>query len=109
MHPLAEKWRRRPRPAATTVTVLQLLPADPAHANSPSCAKAIELINAAIDVSGGTMDDATTRALSDRLSGVAALAVGEEREAITGYADALIDETVADLGPATDELNRVCA
>lgn len=55
------------------------------------------------------MDDATTRALSDRLSGVAALAVGEEREAITGYADALIDETVSDLGPATDELNRVCA
>ncbi|MFQ6229470.1 hypothetical protein [Nocardia sp. NPDC002869] len=94
---------------ATTVTALQLLPAAPAHANSPSCAKAIELINAAIDVSGGTMDDATTRALSDRLSGVAALAVGEEREAITGYADALIDETVSDLGPATDELNRVCA
>ncbi|MFI9534082.1 hypothetical protein ACIG56_12635 [Nocardia fusca] len=94
---------------ATTVAFLQLLPATPAHASSPSCAKAIELINAAIDVSGGTMDDATTRALSDRLSGVAALAVGEEREAITGYADALIDETVADLGPATDELNRVCA
>lgn len=88
---------------------LQFTPVAPAHASSPSCVKAIELINAAIDNSGGTMDDATTRALSDRLSGVAALAVGAEKEAITGYANALIDENVTDLSPATDELNRVCA
>ncbi|WP_433200863.1 hypothetical protein ACQP1G_09270 [Nocardia sp. CA-107356] len=94
---------------ATAAATLQLLPAAPAQAQSPSCAKAIELINAAIDMSGGTMDDATTRALSDRLSGLAALAVGVEKDAITGYANALVDENITDLDPATDELNRVCA
>lgn len=94
---------------ATAAAVLQVVPAAPARAMSPSCAKAIELINAAVDTSGGTMDDATTRALSERLTGVAVVAVGEERDVITGYADALIDENVTDLTPATDELNRVCA
>lgn len=94
---------------ATAAAALLIVPAAPAYAKSPSCTKAIELINAALDISGGTMDDATTRALSDRLSGVAALAVGAEKDAITGYADALVDDNVTDLTPATDELNRVCA
>ncbi|MFI6959969.1 hypothetical protein ACIBJI_41705 [Nocardia sp. NPDC050408] len=85
------------------------LPAAPAHAQSPHCAKAIELINIAIDTSGGTLDESTATALSDRLSGLADLAQGTEKDAITAYADALVDENVASLDPYTDELNRVCA
>ncbi|WP_406232274.1 hypothetical protein [Nocardia sp. NBC_01009] len=94
---------------ATAAAALQVLPAAPAHAKSPSCAKAIELINAAIAISGDNLDDATQHALSDRLSGLAALAVGEEKDAITGYANALVDDNITDLDPATNELNRVCA
>jgi hypothetical protein len=94
---------------ATAAVAIQVLPAAPAQAKSPTCAKAIELINAAIDISGESLDDATQQALSERLSGIAVLAVGEEKDAITGYANALVDENITDLDPATEELNRVCA
>ncbi|MFD4405757.1 hypothetical protein ACFWPH_23665 [Nocardia sp. NPDC058499] len=93
---------------ATAAAALQALPAAPAHAMSPGCAKAIELINIAVDTSGGTMDAATSQALSDRLLGVAELAVGAEKDAIAGYARALVDDSVTDLTPATDQLNRAC-
>ncbi|MEV5835759.1 hypothetical protein [Nocardia sp. NPDC052112] len=86
-----------------------LLPATPAYAQSPSCAKAIELINIAIDNGGGTMDQATATALSERLTGLGDFAQGAEKDAITAYARALIDDGVAELDPYTDELNRVCA
>ncbi|MFE7741518.1 hypothetical protein [Nocardia sp. NPDC057455] len=85
------------------------LPAAPAHAQSPQCAKAIELINVAIDTSGGTLDGATATALSGRLSGLADLAQGAEKDVISAYASALVDDNVSDLNPYTDELNRVCA
>lgn len=54
------------------------------------------------------MDDATAHSLSDRLSGLAVLAGGEEQAAIVGYANALVDDNITDLDPATDEPNRVC-
>ncbi|MGK8505303.1 hypothetical protein [Nocardia asiatica] len=88
---------------------LLFLPAAPAHAQSPQCAKAIELINIAIDTSGGTLDEATATALSGRLGGLADTTQGPEKDAIAAYAYALIDDNVADLTPYTDELNRVCA
>ncbi|MEV6430434.1 hypothetical protein [Nocardia sp. NPDC051463] len=94
---------------AISVGTLIALPTTPAHAKSLSCAKAIELINIAIDTTGGTMDEATATALSGRLSGLAEMAQGAERDAIAAYAGALIDGEVADLGPFTDELNRACA
>ncbi|MFE7800948.1 hypothetical protein [Nocardia sp. NPDC057440] len=94
---------------AIAAGALIALPAAPAHAQSPSCAKAIELINIAIDTTGGTMDEATATALSGRLSGLAAMAQGAQRDAIEAYAGALISDEVADLTPFTDELNRACA
>ncbi|MGW4092854.1 hypothetical protein [Nocardia sp. NPDC004750] len=94
--------------AAAAATLL-FLPAAPAQAQSPFCARAIELINLAIDTSGGTMDTATATALSDRLGGLALFAQGAEKDVITAYADALVDDNVTDLDPYTDELNRVCA
>ncbi|MGW4327411.1 hypothetical protein ACWEKR_16115 [Nocardia sp. NPDC004573] len=94
---------------SAAAAALLFLPAAPAHAQSLQCARAIELINVAIDTSGGTLDDATATALSDRLSGLAVVAQGAEREVITAYAAALVDENVTDLNPYTDELNRVCA
>ena len=94
---------------SAAAAALLFLPAAPAHAQSPHCAKAIELINIAIDTSGGTLDDATSTALSDRLSGLADLAQGAEKDVIAAYAYALVDENVANLDPYTDELNRVCA
>ncbi|MFI5720845.1 hypothetical protein [Nocardia sp. NPDC051750] len=93
---------------AAAAAALQVAPAATAQAMSPSCAKAIELINIAIDTSGGTMDAATSQALSDRLLGVAELTAGAEKDAITGYAHALVDDNVTDLTPATDQLNRAC-
>ncbi|MEU2030810.1 hypothetical protein [Nocardia amamiensis] len=94
---------------SAAAAALLILPAAPAHARSLQCARAIELINAAIDISGGTLDDATATALSDKLSVVAELAQGAEKDVIAAYAYALIDDNVADLNPYTDELNRVCA
>ncbi|WP_039804863.1 hypothetical protein [Nocardia araoensis] len=93
---------------ATAAAALLFLPAAPAQAQSPFCAKAIELINIAIDTSGGTLDDATATALSDRLNGLANFAQGAEKDVIAAYANALVDENVANLDPYTDELNRVC-
>ncbi|MET9025638.1 hypothetical protein ABZW96_08425 [Nocardia sp. NPDC004168] len=94
---------------AAAAAALLFLPAAPAQAQSPFCARAIELINLAIDTSGGTMDTATATALSDRLSGLALFAQGAEKDVITAYADALVDANVTDLDPYTDNLNRVCA
>lgn len=94
---------------SAAAAALLFLPAAPAHAQSLQCAKAIELINIAIDTSGGTLDEATATALSNRLSGLADLAQGAEKDVITAYAAALVDENVTDLNPYTDELNRVCA
>ncbi|WP_174189953.1 hypothetical protein [Nocardia barduliensis] len=94
---------------SAAAAALLFLPAAPAHAQSPQCAKAIELINVAIDTSGGTLDEATASALSGRLSGLADLAQGPEKDAIAAYAYALVDDNVSDLNPYTDELNRVCA
>ncbi|MBF6336342.1 hypothetical protein IU450_10640 [Nocardia abscessus] len=93
---------------AAAAATLVFLPATAAHAQSPSCAKAIELINIAIDTSGGTLDQATATALSDRLTGLADFTQGPERDAITAYARALVDDEVTELTPFTDELNRVC-
>ncbi|MEU1545183.1 MULTISPECIES: hypothetical protein [Nocardia] len=94
---------------SAAAAALFFLPAAPAHAQSPQCAKAIELINIAIDTNGGTLDGATAEALSGRLSGLADLAQGAEKDVISAYAYALVDENVTDLNPYTDELNRVCA
>ncbi len=94
---------------SAAAAALLFLPATPAHASSPSCAKAIELINIAIDTSGGTLDSATATALSERLTGLADFTQGAEKDAITAYAQALIDDNVTDLAPYTDELNRACA
>ncbi|MEU2043012.1 hypothetical protein [Nocardia niwae] len=94
---------------SAAAAALLFLPAAPAQAQSLQCARAIELINVAIDTSGGTLDEATATALSDRLSGLADSAQGAEKDAITAYATALVDDNVADLNPYTDELNRVCA
>lgn len=88
--------------------LLLFLPAAPAQAQSPLCDRAIEFVNAAVDMSGGTMDTATATALSDRLNGLAVLAQGEEKAVITGYANALVDDNITDLDPYTAELNRVC-
>ncbi|WUA10202.1 hypothetical protein OG225_11295 [Nocardia sp. NBC_01377] len=93
---------------AAAAAALQVAPAAPAYAQSPICAKAVDLINAAVDISGGNLDDATAHSLSDRLSGLAVLAGGEEQAAIVGYANALVDDNITDLDPATDEPNRVC-
>ncbi|MEU8895927.1 hypothetical protein [Nocardia sp. NPDC048505] len=94
---------------AATSAVLIAVPAGSAAATSPTCDKAIQLINAAVDMSGGNLDAATREALSGRLSALAALTSGEESAVIAGYANALIDDSVTDLDPATNELNRVCA
>ncbi|WP_040776077.1 hypothetical protein [Nocardia pneumoniae] len=94
---------------SAAAAALLFLPAAPAHARSLQCNRAIQLINAAIDTSGGTLDDATATALSDKLSVVAELAQGAEKDVIAAYANALIDENVTSLDPYTDELNRVCA
>lgn len=93
---------------AATAAALQVAPAAPAQAMSPWCGKSIELINAALDATGGNLDAATAQSLSDRLRGLAVFATGAEQAAITGYADALVDPNITDLTPATDELNRVC-
>ncbi|WP_459960560.1 hypothetical protein [Nocardia sp. IFM 10818] len=93
---------------ATAATLL-VLPAAPAQAASPVCDKAIAMINAAVDMSGGTFDTETQQKLADRLSGLAVVAVGPERDAITAYANALVDENVTDMDGVTAELNRVCA
>ncbi|RJO80245.1 hypothetical protein D5S18_00425 [Nocardia panacis] len=84
------------------------MPAARAQAQSAPCAKAVELVNAAVAMSGGSLDAATSTALSHRLRVPADLAQGEEKRVITAYADALIDEIITDLDPYTDELNRFC-
>lgn len=94
---------------SAAAAALLFLPAAPANAQSPSCAKATELINIAIDTSGGTLDQATATALSERLTGLANFTQGAEKEAISAYARALIDDEVTELTSYTDELNRVCA
>ncbi|WP_280334645.1 hypothetical protein [Nocardia wallacei] len=95
--------------ALCAAAALLFLPAGPAHAQSPHCAKAIELINVAIDTSGGTMDAETATALSGRLNGLAEMAEGAEKDAISAYAAALVDDSVTDLDPYTTELNIACA
>ncbi|MFX0573198.1 hypothetical protein [Nocardia nepalensis] len=94
--------------SAAAAAALLLLPAAPAHAQSAPCARAVELVNTAVAMSGGSLDVATSTALSNRLRVPADLAQGEEKRVITAYADALIDENITDLDPYTDELNRFC-
>lgn len=91
--------------ASTTVLVF---PASQAQAKSPSCDKAVSMVNAAVKMSGGNLGDEIQRKLADRLRILADVAGGEEKAAIAGYANALVDPGVSDLGPATRELNRVC-
>ncbi|MFI9404171.1 hypothetical protein [Nocardia sp. NPDC052316] len=92
---------------ASAVGSLILLPAAPAHAQSDACNRAIIAINKAIDGSpDGVIDDVVARALHFTLTSLDA--EGEEKAAITGYANALLDENVTDLDPYTAELNRVC-
>ncbi len=93
---------------ATAATLL-MAPAAPAQAASPACDKAIAMINAAVEMSGGTFDKEISQKLSDRLSTLAAVTAGPERDAIAAYANALVDPNIADLDPVTAELNRVCA
>ncbi|MFB7717216.1 hypothetical protein [Nocardia sp. NPDC056100] len=85
-----------------------IIPGPAAHAGSPVCSKAIELINTAIDSPAG-LDADTTAALADRLSGLLAVAGGAERDSISAYVDALRDPEITDLAAVTDELNRACA
>ncbi|MEV6071191.1 hypothetical protein AB0L82_31990 [Nocardia sp. NPDC052001] len=84
-----------------------VLPGHEAQAASPVCARAIELINVAVD--GGDLNEETSRSLAERLTGLADLTAGDERAAIIGYADALRDAAVTDLTAVTDQLNRACA
>ncbi len=91
-----------------TAAAMLVLPTAPAHAQSAPCAKAVELVNAAVDMSGGNLDAATSTLLAERLRVPASLAEGAEKDAITAYADALIDDNITDLNPYTDNLNRVC-
>ena len=95
--------------AATATAAVLVLPAAPAQARSLTCDKAISMVNAAIDMSGGNLTTEIQQTLADRLFGLADLAVGEERDVILGYANALVDDNIPSLDPATDELNRVCA
>ncbi|QIS05187.1 hypothetical protein F5X71_25300 [Nocardia brasiliensis] len=84
-----------------------LVPAAPAHAQSQACAAAIDAINAAVDASpNGTFDANTIQDLHGKLQSIDA--AGAEKEVILAYADALVDDSVTNLDPATDELNRVC-
>ncbi|MGY1863549.1 hypothetical protein [Nocardia gipuzkoensis] len=92
--------------AASAFGSLLLLPAAPAHAQSPACGAAIAAINAAIDESGGNLDPTVQQSLAAKLSAIEA--EGAEKDAIAAYAHALTDERVASMDPATDELNRVC-
>ncbi|WP_174183886.1 hypothetical protein [Nocardia barduliensis] len=92
--------------AASAFGSLLLLPAAPAHAQSPACGAAIDAINAAIDKSGGNLDPTVQQSLAAELSAIEA--EGAEKDAIAAYARALTDDKVASMDPATDELNRVC-
>ncbi|MEU1994650.1 hypothetical protein ABZ511_09395 [Nocardia gamkensis] len=92
--------------AASAFGSLLLLPAAPAHAQSPACGAAIDAINAAIDESGGNLDPTVQQSLATKLSAIEA--EGAEKAAIAAYAQALTDDKVANMDAATDELNRVC-
>jgi hypothetical protein len=92
--------------AASAFGSLLLLPAAPAHAQSPACGAAIGAINAAIDESGGNLDPTVQQSLATKLSAIEA--EGAEKAAIAAYAHALTDDKVANMDTATDELNRVC-
>ncbi|MGQ4597526.1 hypothetical protein [Nocardia sp. R6R-6] len=85
---------------------LLLLPAAPAHAQSPACGAAVDAINAAIAESGGNLDPTVQQSLAAKLSAIDAR--GAEKDAIIAYAHALTDDKITNLDPATDELNRVC-
>ncbi len=91
--------------AATASLLVVTLPAATAQAKSPACEQAISLATAGVYTGGAAFG---TQALHDRLRATGDLATGEEKAAITGYADALIDPNVTDLHPFIDELNRVC-
>ncbi|PXX63976.1 hypothetical protein DFR70_105158 [Nocardia tenerifensis] len=92
---------------ASAVGSLLLLPAAPAYAQSEACGRAIDAINAAIDASpNGTLEKNTAKALNRTLLSIDA--TGAEKDVIAAYANALVDENITDLDPATDELNRVC-
>ncbi|WP_378732456.1 hypothetical protein [Nocardia brasiliensis] len=93
---------------ATATASLLLLPAAPAHAQSEACAAAIAAINTAVDSSpDAQLDAATLQSLHFTLTAIPSS--GAEHEAITAFANALVDETIDNLDPYTDELNRVCA
>ncbi|WP_040780637.1 hypothetical protein [Nocardia pneumoniae] len=92
--------------SASAIGSLLLLPAAPAHAQSPACGAAIDAINAAIDESGGNLDPTVQQSLAAKLSAINA--EGAEKDAITAYARALTDDNVSSMDGATNELNRVC-
>ncbi|MEU2030012.1 hypothetical protein [Nocardia amamiensis] len=92
--------------SASAIGSLLLLPAAPAHAQSPACAAAIDTINAAIAESGGNLDPTVQQSLAAKLSAINA--EGAEKDAIAAYARALTDDSVTSMDAATDELNRVC-
>jgi len=92
---------------ASAVGALLILPAGPAQAQSAACGAAVDLINAAIDQSGGNLDPETGKTLSTKLLGINAS--GSDSDAIVAYAHALVDETIPDMGAATAEFNRACS
>ncbi|MGQ4614732.1 hypothetical protein [Nocardia sp. R7R-8] len=92
--------------AASAFGSLLLLPAAPAHAQSPACGAAIDAINAAISESGGNLDPTVQQSLAAKLSAIQAQDV--EKDAIAAYARALTDDKVTSMDAATDELNRAC-
>lgn len=94
--------------ATATAAAVLLLPTTPARAQSLPCARAIELINIAIDTTEGAIDEATATTLSTRLHNLAETTQGRERDAISAYATALTDDNITDLTPYTDELNQAC-
>ncbi|NUS44813.1 MAG: hypothetical protein HOQ24_14130 [Mycobacteriaceae bacterium] len=94
--------------AITATAVLMVAPGAPAYAKSPSCAKAIAVVNAAVNMTGGNLDKATQDKVAQKLRTYAELTGGEEKAAILGYVKALTDDSVSSLDPATAELNRVC-
>ncbi|KAA8885252.1 hypothetical protein F3087_31020 [Nocardia colli] len=95
---------------ASAVGSLILLPAATAHAQSETCARAVDAINKAVAGSpNGILEDPVAQALHVTLLSIAASG-GEraEKDVIIGYANALADDNITDLDPATNELNRVC-
>ncbi|MEV6065715.1 hypothetical protein AB0L82_04100 [Nocardia sp. NPDC052001] len=90
--------------AVSAVGALLVLPAGTASAQSPACAQVADVLGSVTAL--GPDHDLEVR-VADQL--LAIPADGQERTAITEYADALKNGDAASIGTATILLNGVCA